>query len=615
MKKLYIRISVIITLLLIGLCIFSNQTSAMVADYNQNLDEIYAKPIVDPEGYVFITKTDLGFAEGSYDWHENDDWDWDTLASEYGFVNKNNGDRKLYLMQAGGKYHPSFEFWVRANSITGNSGFLYNVDFTNLENPTEIKVKLRVSTSERGDIGDVSKLTKNEQTAGTKAYYYDYQASNWISVTNDKEGYTSLPDGYRGYVYSPMSAYATLNDNGVGKASCFVQMYHLDFSVADNTESTSPIYFDGIEMVTLGNYHEHTYSENMVFEASCSHDGLTLSKCSCGQVKWDEVTRKTRHNLGEKYACSDKLVAALCSGCNSLIYLDEICDNQLTNGVKITYNYNVSDTPSQTRVYPHGYTLKAHDIPYEHYVTKGIDGWQFFRFTTDDKQLDGLNPLGLTVTEDLTLNAQYNIASYDGEKFRAMNSIVSFNGGPYANEEHYGKVIFSGHSNFSLWHSMENWYANKGITVLNNSVAGSSSHNYNEYIEELVLMYKPKVFVTILSSNDLAYHNMTDAQLMKNMKKVVERVKEVSPETKIIILAMNPLPGRSEYYTTISRVNKKVENYCDETENLYFVDIFDAMLEYSVNYPIGWDTSTHLHQDELSTIVGDMVYEVLKELV
>ena len=618
MRKQITKIILIANLLLftgVALCDSSNKQVSVKANIDEEIEMVYSTPTTSPKNKMFVTDKNLSFAVGSYDWHENDDWDWDTCASEYGFINKPNNDRTFYLMPAGGTYHPSFEFWVSSCPINNNSGFIIDVDFSDFLDSKDIKLSLEVRTSQFGFESLISNLTTNSPTIGASCYYYDYAQGLWIETIVDNEGYVALPDGYKGDVYIPINCYANISSNNVGIEDCYLQMYHLDFSISNNVESFSKAYFDEIRMVREDSVHEHNYKTIKTYFPTCSTIGLELEKCDCGQVKWNNFQNKKDHNVGVKYHCADNLTAALCNECKSLVYYNEKCNTVLADGVEITYEYMHDDVETQTRIYPKNYILRKEDIPYNHYISKGLDSWQLFRFTKDEVGLNGKNPLGYEVIDKTTFYGQYNFSSYDGEKYRAMCSDVSLNGGPYDETTFSNQVVFVGQSNVSLWHNLENWYANYGVPVRNNSIAGATSHNYLEFIEELVLMYKPQIVVVAVSSNDLAYHNMTDKELVGNMIEFYEIINANLPDVEIIFASGNPLPGRNEYFGAIKRVNKKIESFCETKSNAHYVEIYDITMEYVKIYPQYWDTWTHLEQSILAKLFGTEVYKVLNSIV
>lgn len=88
MKKVISKILAVVfssILLITCLCNMPNTKSLVAEQYSimGNEDEIYAKPTTSPNGKRFSIVNSLSFENGSYTWIENDDWDWDTYASQY----------------------------------------------------------------------------------------------------------------------------------------------------------------------------------------------------------------------------------------------------------------------------------------------------------------------------------------------------------------------------------------------------------------------------------------------------------------------------------------------------------------------------------------------------
>ena len=614
MRKVKIFIQIVILLLSVCLINTNNDFNEVNAITLDNISNIYAAPITSPNGktieavinYYGRTNT-VDFTEGSHDWIENDDWDWDTMALDYYHTNEENP--KLAIIGPGAKNHASFEVWVPAVSLDGVSGIMFYLDYSNVIDGTNATTYLRFRTPKTNITGNISELDDQYLNANADCYYYDYEKGEWVLSKTLENSFIPLPDYYRGYVYVPFTAYTGITN------SMFLQMYHIDMSVGENIDSVSPIYLDDIQVVKEVESHTHEYAYQGSIDATCAHNGIDVLSCECGQVKWDNITIKTAHNHGEKHYCSNGLASALCNDCNNLVYFKENVDLRWEEAVSITYNYNYEGYEPKIYEYPKGYVLTQNDVPWVNNIVEGYAESQFFRYTTDEIGLYGKDPIGLVVSENLELYAQYNNYSFSEQKLRAMASVVSFNGGRYDEVSASNSVIFVGQSNFSLWHGMESWYANRGVPVRNNSIAGATSHVYVEYVEELVLMYKPKVVVCIVSSNDLAYHQMSEKTVMNNMKEFYNKVNENIPDSHVIFVSGNPLPGRNEYFQVIERINNKLETFCNSKSNAYFVDIYDINMGYVLQYPVGWDTWTHLHQPELEHVMGDMIYATLKNVL
>ena len=500
MRKVKVTIQLLI---IVAFVLFINGSFQNVNEVSattlSNSSNIYAAPVISPFGKIMSIEKNVDFYPGSHDWIENDDWDWDTLAMSYRHTNESNP--KLEIIPIGANNHSSFEVWVPSGNMAGVTGFMFYVDYSNLLDSTNIRMYMRFSTSTGAPTGDISLLTSRYLNAGVNCYYYDYLTGEWIVTVTEADSYFSLPDSFRGYVYIPLSNYNDVQVDGVGLGDYNLQMYHFDMSAGSLEENVAPIYLDNIQLLKENYEHTHSYTLKGTLNPSCTQKGLDLYSCTCGQVKWANLTDEVAHDIGEKHYCSEGLSSALCQSCNKLIYFEEETNLKWDEAVSVTYHYNHDELETKIYEYPKGYTMNVKDVPWAFQVHVGYNMWQFFRYTIDEVGLYGKNPIGLQLEEDLELYAQYN-NTHAEQKYRAMISDVSFNGGPYEEETYKEQVIFVGQSNFSLWHNMENWYANKGVPVRNNSIAGATSHVYVEFVEELVLMYDPKIVVCIVSSNE-----------------------------------------------------------------------------------------------------------------
>jgi len=578
----------------------------------------YGNPSVLPNGSAKVVLTAQRYELAQKDHIENDDWDWDTMASRYEVMER-EGNPSMFLWPVGG-FHSSFNQWHRPNwqpaSITGGEGFMMFVDFTRLLDATGLRLGIRIDTSADGNQGDHTKLTKGYIAANSSCAYYDYLNGNWVQIMTTADNRIPLPDHFAGYVYAPATSFPAVSEDG--KFTGFMQMYHLDFTAGSTHENVNPIVFDDLEIVKSSTAaHTHDYALAKTVAPTCTKGGEEIWACACGQTKWQGLTPALGHAAGQKHFVANGLSATLCATCGELEYFAEDATALWENPVTVTYNYLWGDTAPITRTYPAGYVLSVRDVPWIFDFRVRHDGYddiyQFFRWAADDKNVDGLDPVGLAVTESTQLYAHYNFISYNQQKYRAMQSDVSFNGGPYATARNEGKGIFIGASNFSLWHDLEGWYRTKGIPVLNNSIAGCTNHNAEEYLDELILMYKPAFVVSGITFNDQNYHSMTDKMILQYIRSRIERIHDACEDTQIFFVSPNTLPGRPEDLSAGERVAQKTREMCDEYDFATYIDLHDIVSQYYDQYPEGWDTWTHMHQPHLAHMFGDMVLPYVQE--
>ena len=115
-----------------------------------------------------------------------------------------------------------------------------------------------------------------------------------------------------------------------------------------------------------------------------------------------------------------------------------------------------------------------------------------------------------------------------------------------------------------------------------------------------------------VSSNDFCYHQLTDAEIIKNELKFMDKVRKICPGVSFIVGSMNPLPGRPEYFSSIKRINQKFDDLCKGMNDAIFIDTSAKVWEFCKQYPDGWSFWTHMDEEKLSVILGDMMIGTIK---
>lgn len=583
-----------------------------------------AKPGTLPQGNAYSEVRTIGDAENTITTFENDDWDYDTFAAEYGSFQRADGTSGYYVVPAGGYFAASAEFWINAVPLESVAGVMFYIDFSELFTKEGVGVGLQIGTSAEGTIWDIAQITRYNAEENASGYYYDYLSGQWINV-NISNGSIALPDGYAGWIYFPLQAYAEAEIDGVKTAigssgkSGQVQILHLTMPIGDCFETASQIVFDDISFVIEAEQHVHEYAFVKTVEPTCTENGADILQCECGQVQYENVTAATGHSLTDWKDVGDGLAYSVCDVCGAVQTEERAGAAAAEEIVTVTFDYGKAGGQT-VKKFPKGYTLRKQDIPNK-FSYGDQDVYQFICWTLDQEGIQTFNPVGVSLTEgDIKLYAQYTLCSYDMSaahgKFMAMTSDVSFNGGPYCVSSAYQKTVVLGHSNYSLWHSMESYFASYGMDVINNSIAGGTTYNYIEYLPNLILRYQPKVAVIAFSSNDVCYHQMTDKKIQENFTSIYETIRQLSPQTIVVFASGVSLMGRPEYKNNVIRMNEWIYDFCEKNEMLEFMDCSEAYEKFMAEhvYPDGWDFWTHMDQEGLQQVVGESMLRTLREI-
>ena len=131
------------------------------------------------------------------------------------------------------------------------------------------------------------------------------------------------------------------------------------------------------------------------------------------------------------------------------------------------------------------------------------------------------------------------------------------------------------------------------------------------WFKVLIASYKPCAVVLNVTTNDMAYYNLSEKQILGNMITLYELTRELLPETYVFFVSGNPLPGRTEYTDTIIRTNNAMAHFCEKNEMCEFIDVYARVLAIAEKYPSGWDTWTHMNQANLKIMFDDIKSAIL----
>ena len=237
-------------------------------------------------------------------------------------------------------------------------------------------------------------------------------------------------------------------------------------------------------------------------------------------------------------------------------------------------------------VYPVGKTIQPEDIP----TPNHFGNYVFHCWTADERGLDPCNPEGFLVKGDVTFYGNWYDQSLAYAS--AATTIESRDGGIYNLPK--GKVIFYGASNFTRWTTLEKDMSPE-LDALNHGIGGATDADLLEHLDRLVLRYEPKAVVIQCSNNDVAKYS--DAQCKLTKQQLYNRIHEALPDTTVIFVSHMPLPSRTAYWKTSSRLqnlNTWVKNFCEQNENCEYLDVYDDILEIANVYLSG-NTSAYFN--------------------
>jgi lysophospholipase L1-like esterase len=143
-----------------------------------------------------------------------------------------------------------------------------------------------------------------------------------------------------------------------------------------------------------------------------------------------------------------------------------------------------------------------------------------------------------------------------------------------------GEIIFLGNSITDIGEWAEIWQNKK---VRNRGISGDNTFGVLARLDEVTSAKPAKVFIMI-GINDISKET-PDSNIITNYKKIISRIQNESPKTKIIVQSI--LPTNNDF-TEFKRhqnktehivfINTTLQNYCKE-KVLVYVDLYTVLLD------------------------------------
>lgn len=136
-------------------------------------------------------------------------------------------------------------------------------------------------------------------------------------------------------------------------------------------------------------------------------------------------------------------------------------------------------------------------------------------------------------------------------------------------------VLFVGSSSIGGWKTLTSDF--RELDVLNRGFGGSHMSDLVYYMDDIVLPYHPNAILVYEGDNDIAA-GKTPERILADYNIFLSRVLEKWPEKPIFFISIKPSLARIEHMENMAKANALIKTRSDELENLYYIDVFNAML-------------------------------------
>jgi lysophospholipase L1-like esterase len=138
-----------------------------------------------------------------------------------------------------------------------------------------------------------------------------------------------------------------------------------------------------------------------------------------------------------------------------------------------------------------------------------------------------------------------------------------------------GGVVFVGSSSIKNWTNVAADFP--GVTVLNRGFGGSTLADVVQYMDRIVLRYRPRLVVLYAGDNDLTMGRSPD-QLVADYRSFVARLRAKQPGTRLAFISIKPSPARRTLIPAARETNRRIRAETAGDSLQTFVDVFSPML-------------------------------------
>ena len=137
-------------------------------------------------------------------------------------------------------------------------------------------------------------------------------------------------------------------------------------------------------------------------------------------------------------------------------------------------------------------------------------------------------------------------------------------------------ILFIGSSILRLWSRLE--LGMYPLPVFNQSFGGARTWEVLQHTDKLVLPYRPKIIVYYCGSNDINV-GCDAISIHHRFQLFAERITTHLPTTRIFYLSIICAPQKGDRLYIVDDANKAIEQYCQHTANLEFIDLNSAIAD------------------------------------
>lgn len=179
-------------------------------------------------------------------------------------------------------------------------------------------------------------------------------------------------------------------------------------------------------------------------------------------------------------------------------------------------------------------------------------------------------------------------------------------------------ILFLGDS-ITEYYDLDKYYSD--FRVVNSGISGNAASDILEDMKKRVYNYNPSKVFLLIGTNDIEYQ-VEDEKIIKNIEKIIEKIKNNRPNAKIYLESIYPINNTDSdkidhgmvgrrTNDKIRKINKELKAYC-KSHDVTYIDVYKELADSDGNIKLEY-TKEGLHlSDKGYEVVTKVIKEYLK---
>jgi alanine or glycine:cation symporter, AGCS family len=167
-------------------------------------------------------------------------------------------------------------------------------------------------------------------------------------------------------------------------------------------------------------------------------------------------------------------------------------------------------------------------------------------------------------------------AAQPQETSRWETDIAAFGEADRTSPPETGGIVFMGSSSILRWGTLQEDFPD--FHVVNRGFGGSQLTDCVAFADRILLPHQPRLVMLYAGENDIAA-GRTPEQVAAEFARFAEKVTALLPDVQIGFISLKPSPRRSGLTAQFREANALIQAQAQESPHLFFVDVFNPMLD------------------------------------